>query len=349
MNTLRRPAVHAHGLEEVSFDFLSAYLRGRRSRLYEGDALQRLRQLPGLAELAHRLFPMEAVRGQPDLERLLAAACAADLIAVSRFVAGPCGRLYRALVDRFRVENAKVLLRLLGREDAPKAAEELLVPLPEEWALDAAELLASSRPSEFLSRLPFAVTVDRAPEGLIHQAGPESRAAAEMVIDAGYWRRVTAALDRLAPWDLAACAAPVVAELAALRLVAVLRAARNYGIAWDVLAPLLPAGRGGICDRDLRAIHQHPEPATVLARLAPLSKALPAPEAEQAHAFGVDFVGRVEDALWESTMAAADRQYYNPPGGLFGPATLVSYFYLKRQELRSLVQVAQLLRRAAGA
>ncbi len=348
MNALRRPVVRAHGLEEVSFDFLSAYLRGRRSRLYEGDALQRLGELPGLTELAHELFPRQEVRGQSDLERLLTAACAGDLAAVSRFVAGPCGVLYLALVDRFRVENAKVLLRLLGTDEAPTAAGELLTPLPGRWALDADELLASSGPGEFLSRLPFAATAGRAVEQMVRDGEPESRAAVEMAIDAGYWRRVTAALDRLTPWDLAACAAPIVAELAAVRLVAVLRAARNYGIAWDVLAPLLPAGRGVVSDGDLRAIHQHPEPATVLARVPRLSEAFPAPEAERAQAFGVDFVGRVEDALWESTMAAADRQYYSPPGGLFGPATLVSYYYLKRQELRSLVEVAQLLRRGAG-
>ena len=56
-------------------------------------------------------------------------------------------------------------------------------------------------------------------------------------------------------------------------------------------------------------------------------------------------LGRLEEALWHGAVRLANRQYYEMPAG---PAVLVSYFYLKREELRHLLALTQMLRYGEG-
>ena len=49
----------------------------------------------------------------------------------------------------------------------------------------------------------------------------------------------------------------------------------------------------------------------------------------------------LEDAAWRRCIRLANRQYYAPTPG---PAVLIGYYYLKRQEMRSLLGLSQLLR-----
>jgi hypothetical protein len=48
----------------------------------------------------------------------------------------------------------------------------------------------------------------------------------------------------------------------------------------------------------------------------------------------------IEDAFWEVAFARANRVYYND---MTGPSVLVAYYYIRRNELKQLVQLSESL------
>ncbi len=326
------------GLAEVPFEFLNALLRGRRSRLYEGDRLRQLAGAGDLDELAYELFPREEVRTALDLERLLAGACAAEFGSLIRYMSGTVGRFYLALLSWFQVEGLKVLLRLVGRDGAASEAERMLPELPEQIALPVESLLGSETVEEFMARIPLpeVSAAGRAALPVYRRTG--KRAYLEMAFDRGRWSAVKAALESLPGTARRGCAPPVRMELDAVRLLTVLRGALTYGIAWDDLAPVLPEDRGEFSRDTLRTIHADPDGQRVMEAFPFLGDRLDSPE-------DAGLPGAVEDALWAETVRLAERQYRRE---LAGPAILVSYYYLKRHELRRLVALAQLVGRGVS-
>jgi len=329
--------MRAWGLAEVPFEFLNAKLRGRRARLYEGNRLRDLTDLDNIQDLAYELFPGEDLATQMDLERHLTAECARELGRFAPYLTGAYGALYDALLSGFAVENLKVLLRLLGREDARLLADRHTVPLPSRLELPVDGLLSSRGEEEFAARIPLP-TVRSAVQDALGLSEETGRGAfLEMAMDRGRWDAVGAALDGLPGAVRDACLPPIASESDALRLVGVLRAAIAYEIPWERLEPVLPRGPGRLSTATLRQVHSRPDPETILAALPVLTHLLPGPA--QAGPPGV-----VEEVLWRQTVHEANRQYY---GHLSGPAILVSYYYLKRNELRSLTTLAQMVRTGA--
>ncbi|MGD2174597.1 MAG: V-type ATPase subunit [Candidatus Brocadiaceae bacterium] len=339
MNTTSPAEVRVRGLSAVAFDFLEAKLRGRRSRLREGPRLRQLTGVGTVGDLAAELFPREDIHDSVALERRLAESCVEELAYLLAYLTHRYQHLQRALVDRFAVENLKVLLRLLGRENGREEAERLLVPLPPELALPVDEMLASAGPEEFIRRIPLPGPRHSALAALPAHEEDGRVAFLEMALDAGYWGAVGEALEGLNRTERRACSAPIVCEFDAVRLVAVLRAARTYEIEWEALGAVLPVGWGSLSPAELRRVHAHPEPEALWESVSLLRRALDSPgEAEP--------IGQIEDALWQEGVRRANRQYYAPAPA---PAVLVSYFYLKRHELRRLISLTQAIRRGMDA
>ena len=97
----------APALSEVPAEFVTANLRGRRSRLYEGERLRELARLGSVADLAWRLFPRHELPDPFALERRLRSACTAELASVATYLKGRLRGVYCALLDRYAVENLK--------------------------------------------------------------------------------------------------------------------------------------------------------------------------------------------------------------------------------------------------
>ncbi len=334
MNSSPPAKARVQGLSEVPFEFLNAKLRGRRSRLYEGDRLRELVGLGNLGDLAYELFPRRDIRTQGDLEMAVTEVGVGELASFLPYLSGRRRSLHSALLDRYVVENLKVLWRLRGEEDAERRASELLVPLPEDVELPVEALLAAEDELDFAERVPLERPRQAALEALPLPEGPPGWAYMEMALDRGYWEGVAGACRGLAAGEQAASCRPIVVEHDAMRLLAVLRAARLYELPWAQLAPLLPSGWGELDEDRLRAIYSDPEPERLLEQVPALRRSVESPEQAQS-------IGRVEEALWAEAVRLADRQYY---GSLSGPAVLVSYWYLKRNEMKRLMRLGQMLR-----
>jgi len=313
-------------------EFLSARLRGRRRRVYEGDRLRELARAAHLGELCERLYPREPVAGRLELERRLRRDCVEELASVLHFLSPPFHHFYAALIRRFQVDNIVVLLRLFAGGGEAPSREDYLTELPGRLSVPAGELLASGSIEEFIAQLP--VDLARAARGAVAlDKRAETTAFTEMALAREYWEGVTAAFAALSGADREACAGPVLSELAAARLLMVLRAARNYDLEWDRLKPLLPRnastedGPSGISAAALEALHGDPSPANV-ARQVGLVRT-------PAHA--EDLVD-LEELLWERTYRMANRIYYSV---MDGPAVAVGYFYVRRNELKALVHLAE--------
>ena len=112
MKTTLPADARPRALGDVPGEFLWAKLRGRRSRLFEGERLRDLAREPSLRDLALRLYPRERVDGRADLERVVLGRCVAELARLGRYVAGARSQFYRRLLERYAVENLKVLREL---------------------------------------------------------------------------------------------------------------------------------------------------------------------------------------------------------------------------------------------
>lgn len=318
------------------FEFLNARLRARRSRLYAGETLRCLTRLGTPRELADHLYRRHDVADALDLERRLTADCARELAHSLRYLEGPYRAFYAALLDLYPVENLKVLLRLLGRT-AQIEPERYLVELPPALALPAGALAGAEDAREFVERIPLPAVQQSARAALAAYRETGQRARLEMAFDRGYWQGVWEALERLPRRDAARCAGPARRECAAMRLMGTLRAAGTYGMPWEDWVEMLPPGGDGPGLATLREIHGRPTVECARERLPWVDEALRrhVPPGEPADLW------RLEEALWHETVRAADRQYY---AQMSGPAVLVSYYYLKREELRHLLGVTQMLR-----
>ncbi len=333
--------VRAQALSEVPFEFVNARLRGRRSRFYEGARLRELTRERTVEDLAWRLFPGEEVSDPSALERRMLSACAAELDSVTAYLAGPQLALVRALLDRYAVENLKVLLRLFAPEGQGADPAAHLIDLPPALSLPVEELAGSGGVEGFIARIPLGTVRECAQQALPLYGETGRRAYLEMAFDKGYWTGVREALEGLPPGERRQCSAPVACEFDAMGLLGTLRASSTYGIPWEQWETLLPAGWGRISRGQLRRIHANPELGDVVESLPWLQRVL----GDSVSPDEAPDLGRLEEALWHEAVRLANRQYYEM---LAGPAVLVSYFYLKREELRHLLALTQMLRYGEG-
>jgi vacuolar-type H+-ATPase subunit C/Vma6 len=336
----------------VPLEFLNAKVRGRRSQLYEGPRLQQLSRERTIGDLSRRLYPNEGIPDPLSLERRLLRGCVGDLSFLGFFLGEPYQAFYSALLDRYPVENLKVLLRLFTQEpesvgpgsrpaekrEAQEAiADELLLDLPRGPSLPARELLRSAQVDEFVARIPLWTVRACAKKALPLYHEGRRRAYLEMAFDQGYWLSVWESLARLPAGERRECSAPLQCEFDAMRLLGTLRAAGTYGLPWDEWESVLPAGQGGISTSTLRSIHARPDLEHVGRAVrwakAALDRYLRPEDAPD--------LGRLEEVLWRETVSLANRQHY---ASVSASAALVSYFYLKREELRRLLGLTQMLR-----
>ena len=315
---------------DVPEEFLYAKLHGRRSRLYEGDRLRELAAEASLEDLALRLFPQARRADRAEFERQVMASCVAELASLARFLVGARYAFYMRLLGRYPIENLKVLLRLLGSEEDPAGH---LVELPAGLALPVEKLTGAGDARQFLEAIPMSRVRRCALQALPAYEEGGKKAWLEMAFDRGYWLGVRDGLGRLSASERPECARPVRRELDAMRLLATLRAAAVYGLSWDEWRPFVPAGGGRVGEQALRDIHARPELSYVAERLPGLWATVAPMEPQD--------IGELEEALWRQVVRAADHQFYASSGAL---GVMVGYFYLKRDEMRHLLGLAQMLR-----
>jgi len=318
----------------LPFEFLNAKLRGRRRHVYEGSRLRRLADCASLEELTGWLYPRQAPLSRLSLERRLRQDCASELTAFTLYLSADVARFYGALVRRFQVDNILVLLRLFAGGRQEPSPEQYIPELPPSLAVRSGELLASANLAEFLGKLPEDLSRAALRTLPLYEAAGTT-AFTEMAVERAYWDGVNRGLRLLPGAHRSACAQPIEHERNIARLLTVLRAARHYEMRWEDLAPLLPAGDSsgdggagvGVSEEVLRAIHGNPSPDNVAAKVRGLAR-LGVPES----------LVELEERLWNQVFRLANRLYYTMPDG---PAVLVGYYYVRRNELKNLTALVE--------
>ena len=321
---------------EVPFEFLNAKLRGRRRLVHEGGRLRELARCTSVEELAGRLYPREVIAGRLGLERRLRQDCATELTHWSRYLSGGIACFYNALVRRFQIKNIQVLLRLFAGGQEEPLPEQYLPELPTGMGVSAGELLSSGDLTEFVGKLPEDLA--RAATGAQQEWNETGTVAfTAMALERAYWDGVMRAARRLPAAQVEACMAPILCEVSGARIMAALRAGRNYDIQWERLEALAPrcdsALAGGapfhVSDATLRELHADPSPQSVAAKVPAVAR----PE-------DAESLMRLEGLIWERAFRLANRAYYSITEG---PAVLVGYFYVRRNELKNLAGLAESL------
>jgi hypothetical protein len=154
-----------------------------------------------------------------------------------------------------------------------------------------------------------------------------------MALDRAYWSAVLEAAGHLRHGDRESCMGPVVAEAGAAAVFGTVRAAATYEIPWSRWEGLVPPTVGRPSAAALAALYADPTAEHVMEQMPWLCGGEPLEQP-------VD-VAALEDAAWRRCVRVANRQYYSPTTG---PAVLIGYYYLKRQEARSLLGLSQLVR-----
>ncbi len=339
----------------MPLEFLNAKVRGRRGALYEGTRLEQLARERTIGDLSRRLYPNEEIPGPVALERRLLEGCVGELSLLAFYLDEPYHTFYLALLDRYPVGNLKVLLRLFTQEAEPPApgaheaaeprerAKDLLLSLPRGPALPVEKLLGSANVREFVGRIPLPAVRESAKRALPLYEDSRKAAYLEMALDQGYWQQVWETLRRLPSGEAHECLPPLQCEFDTMRLLGTMRAGGTYGLAWEQWKSALIAGPSCTTTTALQDVHARPELENVTARFPWVKAAVE----RYRRAEETPDLGRLEEALWYETIRLADRQYYT---NATGPAVLVSFFYLKREELRRLLGLTQTLRygRAEG-
>ncbi len=339
---VERPASERAGAGiEVPSEFLYAKLHGRRTTLYEGERLRALAEATDVADLAYRLYPQAGLADQFQLELQIQNACVQELAFVGRYAAGAQGDLYGALMNRYVVEDLKVLLRQFGQEPGvPEQAS--LISLPRGYELPLDDLAQSTGIEDFISQIPVHALRQGAEDALplYHESG--RKAFLEMGLDRGCWQAVGTALRALTPEDREECEGPVGCEFDTVRFTAVLRAARVYGLTYDKFEAMVPTGWGRMNPETMRRLFEDPRQENALRTLSSI-----APGARRhLRGEGEADIMALEHALWRTTARLARRRFETSTSG-FG--LLISYFYLKQDETRRLLSLTQMVRRGMAA
>jgi hypothetical protein len=200
-------------------------------------------------------------------------------------------------------------------------------------SLPSGELLSSADLTEFIHKLPEDLSEAVSPV-VARYKDKDSAVFVEMALERAYWEGVCAGFKWLPADYRETCIRPILYELYAARLMAVLRAARNYKVRWEDLQPLLPpAAMGsvksglGASDSALRRVHEQPAPERIAASVRALRK----PKVPES-------LLELEELFWQEIFRRANRVYYTAPEG---PAVLVGYYYVRRNELKNLTALVE--------
>lgn len=317
----------------VPLSFINAKLRGRRRRVYEGERLEGLKQKRSVRALWEEFYPRQPATGRVALERQLREERVQELCSFAHLLPPDVGGFYRTLLRRFQLDNILVLLRLFagGQEGADPAG--FMPELPAELAVPSGELLGSSDLEGFVAKLPPRLArAGRATTGLYDEHS--TTAFTEMALERAWWLEVREALRTISRRHRSDCAAPLFSELAADRLLAVLRAGRNYDIEWDTISPQLPPAvpdwheeaTPSVSHQVLRQLFDEPTARNIAEHLSWAGEDV------------AESLVDLEEAMWERTFRIANRTYY---GVMEGPSIVVCYYYVRRNELKNLIKTVE--------
>jgi len=319
----------------VDFAFVSAKLHGMRSKLYEADRIESLTSLRSTFEMSTSVFPSLEVRSRTAFERALVEDHIRDLVRVRTFLEGRNRHFFDWQLERYRVENLKVLLRGWKAKLSQEEIEALMVELPGDYALPVAEILATPRINDVIRLMPEPAFAEGIQRGIIQFHDSDKLYYIEAGLDAEYFKELCARARRLRRTDRRQVVSLLKLEVLIYNVLFVMRAKLNYDVPEHDIRQFIVTGPSPA-----------PETHTVVALLQAdgfedMLTAMP----ECRDLLGMNDhpgdVGELQNLLWERLYLAANRLFYK---ALFHMGCVEAFYYIKRVELQNLIRVAELLK-----
>jgi|WetSurMetagenome_2_1015567.scaffolds.fasta_scaffold145080_2 vacuolar-type H+-ATPase subunit C/Vma6 len=328
-------------------DYLAARLHGRRSSMAEGERLTGLCRIRGLSELARTICPGSESERILDVQRLLVFELARELSGFLAHMSGPGASLLNWTLERFRVENLKVLLRAFLTKPPAANPQEYLAPLPKELALNSQDLESVESLDDFVRLVPKGPLRRSLEEALeIYHDRPRPFFF-EAALDHGYFQGLLAGVEELSGEDREIVNPMVCQEVDVFHLMLVIRGRFHYGLTPEKLLPLHVAGTRisrtffteMLSDQDL---------STAAGRAAGrVFDGLPFDRGPTDGSAAVTNNGSsLERLAWKRYLRLANLAFRQSHMGL---GAVVGYAGIRRMEVANLITISEGIRKSMGA
>lgn len=318
----------------VDFSFVSAKLHGMRAKLYEGARLDALTGLRSPFEMMTAVLPSTDVRDRMDFERKLVEKHVRDLERIRTLLDGANRRLFDWQIERYRLENVKVLLRAWKTRESVGDVRALLVALPDDYALPVDAIMAAPGLTDVMWLLPGETYVSGVKRGAVQFHDTNKLFFIEAGLDGAYFEELARRVGALQSADRAEVEDLVRLEILIYDALFVARARLHHNLSDPDVRDFLVAA--GAPAPDPRIF----EPMIAAKDLPAMLAALPTRRAILGDADPRDLVA-LQRALHERLLLAANRAFYR---SMFHMGVVEAFYYVKRMELANLIRVAELLR-----
>jgi len=319
----------------VDFAFVSAKLHGMRSKLYEGPRIEALTSLRNAFEMMASVFPNLEVRSRTRFEQRLAEDHVRDLRRVQVLLQDRNREFFDWQLERYRIENLKVVLRGWKSRLSPADLTGLLVDLPEGYALPVEEILGTEKLTDVIRLMPVKGFSRAIRRGAAQFHDTNRLFYIEASLDACYFTELCRRTARLASTDREEVSGLLHLEVLVYEILFIMRARLNY-------------------DADVEDVREFlvkaPPPAPSRGRLAGLLQAgtfeemltaVPEDKALMGTGPAPTDLGGLQRRMWERLYLAANRVFYR---SMFHLGCVEAFYYIKRVELANLIRVAELLK-----
>ncbi len=312
-----------------SFEFIEAKAHGMRSRMYEADRLDELCDLRTVEQLWHRLYPEATPGDHRDLQRRLLADHVRELEVIRRHLPGDLVGLFAWMMQRYQIENLKVLLRGWKVRAAAADVVPFLAPLEKDLHLDAWAFLKAEGLAEFIVLIPDGVLRTAAEKGAASYADTGQTFFVESALDTAYYAGLLARQRELPDPHAEGTEVLVRDEIALYDILTLFRLKLNYGLRYEQAARfLVPGARHAVALDRLFAFPDFGDMVGFLPRdLLPMG---------DGHSLLT--IADLERALWQRFLQVANTHFYHRVGDL---GTAVGFYTIKRVELANLFHVIE--------
>ncbi len=330
-----RVSVRPAGVNDL--DYLATRLHGRRSRLAEGERLEKLCAAPNLTELGRAVYPESELAAAGDLQRWLAQGLVRELSGFLKHLQGPGAGLVAWMLVRFQVENIKVLLRGSVRRAPLETLQEHLLLLPHWLALDVQALITAPTLDEFADLLPPGPLRKSLKQALgIYHEQPRPFFL-EGALDRGYFQDLLARAARLSDEDQEVIQPIVFQEVDAFHFMLVVRGKFQYGLTPELLLPLHARGSGISRERFSEMLAASDLIAAASLAVGRAIDALP-PERGSGETSPAMGASELETLAWKRFLRLSNRAFRQSHMGL---GAVVGYVGIRRVEVADLITVSE--------
>ena len=319
----------------VDFAFVAAKLHGMRSKLYEAERVEPLTSLRNAFEMMASVFPRLDVRSRTRFERTLVETHVRDLVRVQTFLQGRNRYFFDWQLERYRVENLKVVLRGWKAQRPIDAVTELLIDLPEAYAVPVAELLATRKLNDVIKLMPVACYGKGVRKASVQFHDTGRLFHIEAGLDQAYFEELCARARRLKHTDRGQVNELVRREVLMYDVLFIMRARLNYDVAPEDVREFVVTGTDPAPRRMML------EPIIEADRLEGMIAALPEEKDLLGPGVMPTNLEELQQCMWERLYLAANRLFYR---AVFHMGCVEAFYYIKRVELRNLIRIAELLR-----